>query len=289
MRATRIELIGFDSFGVRSMATFIETEDASIFIDPAVSLAPRRFSLPPHDLEWERLREVAERITARASEADIIVITHYHYDHHDRGKHVPIDIYRGKVLIIKDPKNNINISQKIRSSKFLKVVRDLVKEIRVGDGADFRFGRTRIKFSDPVPHGATPTLGYVIQALIEDTSGKVLFTSDVEGPVTNEATEFMLKSGADVIILDGPPTYLEGYRFDTEEVEQAVRNLRKVLTHVRPTVVIDHHLLRDLNFTRFIDDVTSGIPSARVITAAEFMGREPDLLEARRRELYGRV
>ncbi len=35
--------IAADSLGTRSMATFVETGDCGIFIDPAVSLAPRRY------------------------------------------------------------------------------------------------------------------------------------------------------------------------------------------------------------------------------------------------------
>jgi len=32
--------VAFDSFGARSMATYVETKDVKIFIDPAVALSP---------------------------------------------------------------------------------------------------------------------------------------------------------------------------------------------------------------------------------------------------------
>jgi len=288
--STRIRLVGFDSLGVRSMATFIETPDVTIFIDPAVSLAPRRYSLPPHELEWKRLEEVAKDIEKLAREADVIIITHYHYDHHDPGKHVSLSIYDNKVVIAKNHKSNINVSQRIRSSRFLKLIRERVRELRVADGAKYAFGRTVLKFSAPCPHGATSKLGYVVQVLIDDGDSKLVFTSDVEGPILKESAEFIMRSAPDIIIVDGPPTYLLGYKFGVEELREAVSNLRAIASlSTEPVIVLDHHLLRDLNYRDLFDDVMRDTPGkARIMTAAEFEGREPLLLEARRRELYGR-
>ncbi|MDK2464732.1 MAG: MBL fold metallo-hydrolase, partial [Candidatus Korarchaeota archaeon] len=73
--------LAFDSMGVRSMATYVETRDVSLLIDPGVALAPRRFGLPPHDVERERLRSLARVIEEHARRARILVVTHYHYDH----------------------------------------------------------------------------------------------------------------------------------------------------------------------------------------------------------------
>jgi len=38
--------LAFESFGVRSMATYVET-DQKILIDPGTSLGPKRFGFPP--------------------------------------------------------------------------------------------------------------------------------------------------------------------------------------------------------------------------------------------------
>ncbi|MEM0457888.1 MAG: MBL fold metallo-hydrolase, partial [Sulfolobales archaeon] len=78
----RISFIAFESLGVRSMSTFIETRDALIHIDPGVSLAPRRYGLPPHEIELKRLDESSKEIYEMARDAEILIITHYHYDHH---------------------------------------------------------------------------------------------------------------------------------------------------------------------------------------------------------------
>ncbi|MEM1608517.1 MAG: hypothetical protein QXG81_04510, partial [Ignisphaera sp.] len=57
-----LNLIGFESLGVRSQATFIQVKNANIFIDPSAALAPRRYGLPPHRLEAKRLLEIFDKI-----------------------------------------------------------------------------------------------------------------------------------------------------------------------------------------------------------------------------------
>jgi len=52
----KIVPIAFDSLGVRSMATFGETADMKILIDPAAAPAPTRYGFPPHPVEWLALK-----------------------------------------------------------------------------------------------------------------------------------------------------------------------------------------------------------------------------------------
>jgi len=74
-----------DSLGTRSMATFVETGDINILVDPAVSLGPRRYGLPPHPLEYEKMDEHWGNIKKYVASSDVLILTHYHYDHHDPG------------------------------------------------------------------------------------------------------------------------------------------------------------------------------------------------------------
>ncbi len=81
-----VKPLAFDSFGVRSvrsMATFVETDDIAVLIDPGVSLAPRRYGLPPHPIEEQRMNEHWEDIKEHAARSDVLIVTHYHYDHYD--------------------------------------------------------------------------------------------------------------------------------------------------------------------------------------------------------------
>lgn len=281
--------LAFDSFGVRSMATYVETEDTKLLIDPAVSLGPRRYGLPPHRLELERMDQTWNDVKSYASKCDLLIVTHYHYDHHNPDE---IDFYKDKTLYIKDPKNNINKSQLQRASHFLKELQGLPKAVEFADGRSFQHAATTIKFSPPVYHGTNSRLGYVLEASISCHGEKMVFTSDVEGPSLGEQVDFILHENPDLLILDGPMTYMLGYRYSGESLARSVANITKIISETTVRVLIlDHHLLRDQNYKAKLTKVYECAEEngVRVLSAAEYVGREPDLLEARRRELYAEI
>ncbi|BCU69419.1 MBL fold metallo-hydrolase [Stygiolobus caldivivus] len=281
--------LAFESLGVRSQATLVETKDIRILIDPAVSLAPRRYGLPPHQLEVDRLTELATKIYNTAKDVDVIVVTHYHYDHHDPGYVIPIDIYEKKVVFIKDPQNNINPSQKFRRApRFLKSLKDKPKSIQNADGKEVKFGSTSIIFSTAVPHGADERLGYVVQVAINDKDGTVLFTSDIEGAPKEAHVNFINKVKPNYLIIDGPLSYLLGRALSKEELEVEIKNLESIVKNGLQYAIIDHHVLRDLNYANVLKPVKEVASSVgcKVITASEYLSIEPMILEARRRELF---
>lgn len=283
----KVELLAFDSMGVRSMCTFVETPDVKVMIDPGVALAPNRFGLPPHQIELERMGKAAERIAERGMEADVLVISHYHYDHHDPGDVIPLEIYRGKTVLVKDPNNDINRSQRdFRAPLFLGMVKGRASKVEVADGKSFAFGKTRVSFSGAVFHGSNSALGYVIQTMVESEGMKVIHTSDVEGPIHEDQASFLLKERPDLAIIDGPMTYMLGYRTSKEQLDSAIRNLRQIITSGVKEAVVDHHFLRDLKFREYIQAIAEGASGCSVVTAAEYMGQPNELLEARRKELY---
>jgi len=289
----KVTPLGFESLGVRSMATYIQTDNSLIVIDPSASLAPYRYSLPPHEVEWKRLYEVIDKISDVLKDADAFIVTHYHYDHHDPAKFIDPKIYKGKKALIKDPRNFINASQMIRASKFInKVLKNNVESIEVIDNRILRIGDVELKFSKPVTHGPDDKLGYVIMVALIHEDGTLVFTSDVEGPLSEYEVDFIINNNPDIIITDGPPTYLLHYSYSLKHLDTAVSLNAKILCNVENLkyLIIDHHLLRDLNYTEFYDKVLKmcSTSNAKLMTAAEFIGREPQLLEARRRELYGK-
>jgi len=284
-----IKPIAFESLGVRSQATLIETKDLRIFIDPAVSLAPRRYNLPPHQLEVDRLTELAKRIYQEAKEADVIIITHYHYDHHDPGYVIPLDIYDGKTVYIKDPQNFINPSQKFRRApRFLKAINGRPKVLESADGKSIKIGSTKITFSNAVPHGADERLGYVIQVAISDNDGTVLFTSDIEGAPKDSHLKFIQEVKPNFLIIDGPLSYLLGRALSNEELDVEIKNLETVVKNGLQYAIIDHHVLRGLNYESVLEPVKNIAESVgcKVITAAEYLHEEPMILEARRKDLF---
>ncbi|MCX8176861.1 MAG: MBL fold metallo-hydrolase [Candidatus Bathyarchaeota archaeon] len=282
----RIIPLGFDSFGVRSMATFVETNDQKILVDPGVSLAPLRYGLEPHPLELRRLDETWNKIKCYAEEADVLIVTHYHYDHHDPD--YP-ELYRGKTVFIKNPIQNINLSQKWRAELFLSAIKDLPKKLETADGKEFQLGETVITFSKAVCHGTNPRLGYVVEVNIKSNGESFLHTSDVEGLSLEDQTAFILDEKPNIVFADGPMTYMLGYRYSFKSLEAAISNLRRVINVAELHIlVLDHHLLRDLNYKTRIKQVYEAADESgiKVQTAAEFAGKKNELLEALRRKLY---
>lgn len=284
----RIRFLAFDSMGTRSMCTLVEAGDARIMIDPGAALGPRRYGLPPHPVERERLREHKRVIEHEASQADLIIITHYHYDHFPRPGE-DIGWLRGKRILLKDPEHMINHSQKIRSRIFLEKLRKLDVRVEVADSREVRIGSCRIRFSNPVEHGDDPRLGYVLEVLIDDRGEKLIHSSDVEGFVSEDQADFVLENRPDILVCDGPMTYMLGYRIDERVLESSLQNLLKVIRGgFLQELIIDHHLLRDLDWKIRVKPLMDQADSrgVKVRTAAAYMGLREDLLEANRRRLY---
>ncbi len=291
----RVRIVAADSMGVRSLAVVVETAEAIVGIDLGASIAPRRYGLPPHEIELRRLEESLGAVERAIGESDIIIITHYHYDHFIRDNP---ELYKNKILLIKHPKQNINRSQAIRSYVFLKKnrVEELAKRIETADGRSFSFGRLRIDFSPPVWHGYPGTrVGRVVMARISCCGESVIYTSDVQGPADPAALEVILgwcsESRPHLVILDAPPTYFAGFKVPRSHVEAGLKGMLDLIRGCRPEfLVVDHHLLRDLAFRDRISEhyKVAAENGVRLLTGAEYMGRPLKQLEARRRELWGR-
>lgn len=277
--------LAFDSLGVRSTATWVET-DKKILIDPGAALGPLRYGLPPSKIEYRRLEELARVIISYAEKSDILTVSHYHYDHHFPEQ----DFYEGKILLIKDPKNKINYSQKQRGKEFLGLLGNKPQRIEFADGKEFEFGETRLKFSPPFFHGKEYSkLGYVLITSVSYQGEKLLHASDIQGPQTKITTDWIISENPDVLILSGYPTLLMGWKFSKFGLLESNQNLIKILSQTKVnTIILDHHLVRDLHYLNKIEEVlkTAEELKKKVITAAEFLGKKPDFLEARRKELY---
>ena len=283
----RVKPIASDSMGTRSMATYVETRDVKIFIDPGVALGPSRYGLPPHPLELQRLNEHWKDVVKHARKAEVIIVTHYHYDHHSPWE--DLDIYNEKTVLIKHPTRKINLSQKGRASLFLENLEGRPNRVEYCDGKEFAFGNTLIRFSEPVYHGTNPKLGYVVETLIDDGSEKFLYTSDVEGPSIQNQAEFIINSKPNILYVDGPMSYMLGYRYSRKSLEESIKNLVRIVEECPLKILIlDHHLLRDLKWESHVSEVIKIATHRKVEvkTAAGFAEKPQDMLEARRRELY---
>ena len=268
------------------MATLVETPDVTILLDPAVRLGPFRYDLRPHPTEKARQRELWRSIREAARRADVLTVSHYHFDHHNPD--AP-SIFRGKLAYLKDGKAHINRSQRLRASAFVRAVKKYPQEIQVADGNDVDFGGTQLSFSPAVPHGYSDELGYVVMARIAQGEEVFVHTGDVEGPPLKEHLGFLLDAAPTVLYVDGPMTHMPEH-YPESMTTRSLENLARIVrsTDLR-TLILDHHLLRDREWRSRIGPLR-GIAEehdVRLQTAAEFAGKAVDPLEANRDRLYG--
>lgn len=281
----RITPLAADSLGARSMATLVETQEVTILLDPSVRLAPFRYDLRPHPKEEARQKELWRRIKEAAKKAQVLTVSHYHYDHHNPD--AP-SIFRGKLAYLKDGKVHINRSQRERASAFVRTIKKYPQEIQVADGNDVGFGGAELTFSPAVPHGFSDELGYVVMARIAEGEEVFVHTGDVEGPPLKEHLGFLLDADPTVLYVDGPMTHMPE-NYPEEYTRRSLANLERVIRSTRlRTLILDHHLLRDREWRQRIEPlaVAAEEHDVSLVTAAEYAGKAVEQLEANRDRLY---
>jgi predicted metallo-beta-lactamase superfamily hydrolase len=288
-----------ESLGTRSMCTYVETPDVKMVLDAGVSLCPVRFGLPPHPLEFNAIVDARHRIAEAAEKARVVTISHYHFDHHTPSyedwwvnwteKTVTAkQIYEGKEVLLKNPKEHINSSQRYRAWMFQRTGGKYAKKLEVADGKTFVFNETVVKFSKPVFHGSDNSfLGWVLMTLVEYKGERFLFAPDVQGPMSASTLTKILKWKPQVLMVGGPPLYLDPLKVSHRDVQMSLGNLSKIVEAV-PQVILEHHLLRDEAWKSKIESVLNNARQAGhdVVTSAEFLRKANVFLESSRRQLY---
>jgi hypothetical protein len=299
LRYIRVIPLAAESLGVRSMCTYVETPDVKILLDAGVSLCPNRFGLPPHPKEFQAIDESRRKIVEAAEKAEVITLSHYHFDHHTPSyedwlcnwtapNETARQIYERKTVLIKNPREKINYSQRRRGWMFQKTGGKYAEKLEIADGKTFSFADTKIKFSEPVFHGPeNSALGWVLMATIEYQNEKFMFAPDVQGPMSAHTLKIIIREKPQLIMIGGPPLYLARFRVDEEQIQVGLKNLGKVVETV-PCVIIEHHILRDENWREKTKDVFNKAREAgcNVSTSAEFLGKENSFLEALRKRLF---
>jgi predicted metallo-beta-lactamase superfamily hydrolase len=281
------------------MCTYVETPDVRVLLDAGASLCPNRYGLPPHPLEYKAIIESRKRIAEAAEKADVVTVSHYHFDHHTPSyedwlcnwteeDETAKQIYQDKIVLIKNPKERINFSQRRRGWVFQKTGGKYAKKLEIADEKTFNFGETKVKFSEPVPHGPEDSaLGWIIMVTVEYNGEKFMFAPDVQGPMSNQTLGIIAAERPQLLLIGGPPLYLAGFRVDGELAKVSLENLGRIVEFV-PCTVLEHHILRDEQWREKAQEVFKRAQKAgnRVLTAAEFIGRENTFLEAKRRMLF---
>ena len=197
----KIVPLAAESLGVRSMATYVECGATGLLLDPGATLAPSRYGLPPAEEEWEALRRANDRISAYATRAALVFVSHYHEDHFRTD---PAS-YAGRLVVAKDPRRMI-AGQQARRAAALWSTLGPVARLQSGDGWQLREPDMVLRVSAPLPHGVEGTaLGSVVALTVEDPRERerFVFASDVQGPLSPVATAYLLRERPTLLYLVG--------------------------------------------------------------------------------------
>ncbi|MEO0086240.1 MAG: hypothetical protein ABIK37_06360 [candidate division WOR-3 bacterium] len=271
--------VAFDSFGVMSMCTRIETPELTVTVDPGVSLQSATFPLP-EPRRRELLGRYEQAVADSCTRSQAIVVSHYHLDHFTPQRRP--ELFAGKALFAKKL-DGLPQKQLETATRFFKAIDGLPSETVWADNRRFRFGKTELGFSAPVWHGrqeAEP--GTVIMTDVKRGRERVLVTSDVIGPTETGTADLICAANCRDLVIDGYASYLIG-RFATDiELVKSIVNLCRILAQKSvKTVCLDHHAARDYRypaFLRLVYDKARQLQK-RFGTAAELAGRTSVVLE----------
>lgn len=270
-----------DSMGSRSMATYVESKHVKLLLDPGAALLESADDLSPHPLEQYCLRKHRERIALYARQADLVFISHFHRAHYSM--EVP-DLYRNKVLMVKNPNTHMPPEQRRRAFAFLQSVKGLAAEVRYIDGRRVTRGETELVFSPVIPHGGLQD-GFVINMACRDEEECFVFAPDVFGWVHETGYEFVREQKPHIVYFDGPSAEM----FKGKSSKAVFKRLIELMdAQELREVIVDHHALRTADWRvrmkpLFDKAKKRAVP---VQTAAGYRGEEANPLEVRRKHLY---
>jgi len=277
----QIEILGCESFGARSLACFVKTDERKVLIDPGVALARLRSGLFPHPVEVAAAFKIREKVLFALEEATDIVISHYHGDHMPMRAEDPYQLpmealpsMKGVNFWCKGPEKISSLSAKRRNelSDFLGFTLPASEGRSTGN----------MDFSSPTPHGVREKgFGTVMMTRICEGDEVFVHSSDIQ-LLDREAVLKVLAWKPTTVFASGPPLYLSHRipEIGKEALENALLLARNL-----DTLILDHHLLRSFEGYRWLKELAGKVEN-RVLCAAEFMGKEPELLEAQRKALY---
>jgi hypothetical protein len=281
----QIEIIGTESLGVRGLCVVVTVKDRKIIIDPGVALGYSRHGKLPHPFQVAVGAKIREKIIESLKSATDVVISHYHGDHiplvnpnpYQLNARMVIEACRNTRFWCKDPGD---ASDKI-SIRYYDLSRLLNMKLPIVEGQT----NGLMTFSSPQPHGEKDSvLGMVMMTRIQDGKEVFVHASDIQ-LLYDDSISHILNWEPDIVLVSGPPLYLS--YLTPEQKERAHYNAVRLAGSVA-TLIIDHHLLRSEEGSRWLDNLASSTGD-KIICAADFMGCRRLLLESWRDYLYDKM
>ena len=274
----RVMPLAADSLGARSMATYVETGALRLLIDPGVTLAPRRYGLAPAPEEEEALARARLRIEGYAARATHVVVSHFHTDHFGPDP----SLYAGRRVWAKDPRRMSDRHQAVQGREFWRAMGPHCR-LELAEG-EVELDAVTLRFSPPLPHGQDGSeFGHVVAVTVDDGT-RFVHASDLQGPASPVATGYLVRERPDLVYVSGPPTYLQG-QVGRDVVQRGIENLARLVGETGCRVIMDHHAVRE---PRFREHLAQVFETGQVVTAAQYLGRRDECLEAWRVALWAR-
>jgi len=278
----RIKVLGTESLGVRGLCCTVLIGNRKIIFDPGIALGWRRYGLKPHPLQVAVGAKIRSAIIEELETATDVVFSHYD------GDHVPLtdaNPYQLSLDTVAKQLSNVKIWAKgvqpntnIQFSRRQAIENAIMRQMPAVEDQTHE----GMRFSSSVAHGLREINSVsIMMTRIEEAGEVFVHASDIQF-LHREAIEIILDWNPTIVFSSGPPIYLSNL---SEEQEEFSRSNAIELSRNVETLIIDHHLLRSeegLEWQKEIENHTGN----RVISAAEFMGRQPILLEAWRKKLY---
>ena len=272
-----------ESLGVRSMATYVEAGQTGILLDPGATLSPSRFNLPPSEEEWEAFRRANDRISAYATRASVVFVSHYHEDHFRSDPAT----YVGRTVLLKDPRRMVAGLQAKRGTELWTALGPVARVVSA-DGCRRTTLELDLRVSPPLPHGVDGSpLGAIVVLTVVDPgeNERFVFASDVQGPLSPVAAAYLVQERPTLLYLSGPPSYIER-DVGASVIERGIDNLLRVVGATGCRVIMDHHALRDVRFAERFRRVWD---TGAVVTAAGYLGLAAAPLESRRSHAWAQA
>ncbi len=276
-----IKIISSESLGVRGLCTVVETKNRKIIIDPGIALGYHRHGLLPHPAQIAVDEIIREKIIRHMEDSTDIVFSHYHGDHVPLVEANPyqLSIEKVKKALFRSEiwaKGFENDSHKMQQRAWNLIFNS--NKFKEAEGKDDGI----IHCSFAVPHGKKDShLGTVMMTQIRLKSKVFIHASDIQF-LFDKTIDEIIKLGADIVLASGPPLYLS--HIGEEILAIAEKNIKRLSSKVE-TLIIDHHLLRSERGFEWLRKINKEVNN-RIITSADYMGLKPQLLEAKREELY---
>jgi predicted metallo-beta-lactamase superfamily hydrolase len=223
---------------------------------------------------------VNDRISAYATRAQLVFVSHYHEDHF---RSDPAS-YRGRLVLAKDPRRLMQAQQARRGIELWRAL-DGHARVEAADAAVRREADLTLEVSPPLAHGVEGTaLGYVVALTVVDHAERerFVFASDVQGPLSPVAAAYLARQRPTLLYLSGPPSYLE-HALGAAVIDRAVEHLLRIMEATGCRVILDHHAVREVRWRQRLGRL---LETGRVTTAAAHVGVAETLLEAGRRERW---